>query len=101
MVGPVTATTDPERFQESLEESYIFGGGDCPEMAIKAIRMALDISLPHSYVYVFTDARAKDYYLLDEVLQIIQKKQSQVRAREKLTIVGLCKGESVQDYLEI
>ncbi|MPC08143.1 Hemicentin-1 [Portunus trituberculatus] len=77
-VGPVTATTDPERFQESLKESYIFGGGDCPEMAIKAIRIALDISLPHSYVYVFTDARAKDYYLLDEVLQIIQKKQSQV-----------------------
>ncbi|XP_063876640.1 hemicentin-1-like isoform X2 [Scylla paramamosain] len=77
-VGPVTATTDPVKFQESLKESHIFGGGDCPEMAIRAIRMALDISLPHSYVYVFTDARAKDYYLLDDVLQIIQKKQSQV-----------------------
>lgn len=77
-MGPVTATADPEAFQQSLRESLIYGGGDCPEMAIKAIKMALEISLPDSYLYVFTDARAKDYYLLDDVTQLIQKKRSQV-----------------------
>lgn len=79
VIGPITVTTDQNEIIKGLEEIKPGGGGDCPEVSMGAIKQALELSLPHSYVYVFTDATAKDYGLLNDVLKLVQRKQSQVK----------------------
>uniref|UniRef100_A0A5S6QSD1 Ig-like domain-containing protein n=1 Tax=Trichuris muris TaxID=70415 RepID=A0A5S6QSD1_TRIMR len=77
-VGPAIVSDDVSYLRARMDEIDVQGGGDCPEMALTGIKLALENSLPTSFLYVFTDARAKDYHLLDQVLNIVQEKQSQV-----------------------
>ncbi|CDW55084.1 I-set and ig and VWA 2 domain containing protein [Trichuris trichiura] len=77
-VGPAIVSDDVFYLRAKMDEIDVQGGGDCPEMTLTGIKLALENSLPNSFIYVFTDARAKDYHLLDQVLSIVQEKQSQV-----------------------
>lgn len=71
-------TADHRELFDALDNLKLGGGGDCPESALKGIVSALDVALPKSYVYIFTDAIAKDHRLDGKVLELIRKKQTTV-----------------------
>ncbi|VVC26961.1 Immunoglobulin subtype,Immunoglobulin-like domain,Immunoglobulin-like fold,von Willebrand factor [Cinara cedri] len=77
-VGPVTETFNPNKIMDELNHIKTVGGYDCPEMSISAVIQALKVVKPNSYIYVFTDASAKDSHLVNEALELMQRKKSQV-----------------------
>lgn len=77
-VGPELVTTNQTELLEVLDNLKLYGGGDCPESALKGIFTALKHALPKSFIYVFTDAIAKDFSLDTDVLSLIQRRQATV-----------------------
>jgi hypothetical protein len=71
-------TRKKEVFKAALNIVKVYGGGDCPEKSLGGIQLALNVSRPRSFVYVFTDATASDHRLVGTVLDMVQRKQSQV-----------------------
>lgn len=80
-VGPATVTKDKQVFKSALNIVRVYGGGNCPEKSLTGILMALKVSKPRSFIYVFTDATASDHKLVGSVLDSIQKMQSQVSVK--------------------
>lgn len=76
--GPILVTEDKEEIISALKVVHLHGGGDCPEPSISAIIDGLKLALPNSYVFVFTDASAKDFWLEYEVQELLQRKLATV-----------------------
>lgn len=55
------------------------GNWDCAEPSMQGILVALNNSLPGSYIYVFTDASSKDHWKSTEVISSCQMKGIQVK----------------------
>ncbi|XP_037079082.1 hemicentin-1-like [Pollicipes pollicipes] len=78
VIGPAIVTDDYHQFYDNLKTLDVRGGGDCPEMALTGLKLALERALPGSHIYVFTDASAKDYHLLEEILSLISDKSPHI-----------------------
>ncbi len=77
-VGPVLTTGDPEVAKQTVNGLRANGGGDCPELGMSGLYLAVLNSSPESDVYYFTDAAAKDAYLLFSVISIALQKQCRI-----------------------
>ncbi|XP_019553970.3 hemicentin-1 [Aedes albopictus] len=93
-VGPRLVTRNKDELLQSLESLQIYGGGDCPEAALAAISEAIEAALPKSFVYVFTDATAKDFKLDQRVLRLVQQKQTPIT----FLLTGFCEGKDTPGH---
>jgi hemicentin len=93
-VGPMLITTKQDELMKELNNMTLWGGGDCPESALTGIKMALEKALPGSFVYVFTDAIAKDFKLDTEVLDLVQQKQTPIT----FLSTGFCNSKNSSGY---
>ena len=76
--GNITKTYDVDVFLNEIAALIASGGGDCSEPSIGALVRALDASQSDSPIYVFTDASAKDGYLLSTAASLIAQKHNTV-----------------------
>lgn len=79
---------------EKLKKIEVSGGGDCPELALNGLRIALQYALPNSLAYVFSDATAKDHAFYEDVVELIQKKQVSIN----FLLTGDCNAQNSPGY---
>ncbi|KAM4697756.1 uromodulin-like [Rhinophrynus dorsalis] len=90
-VGPTRMTYSRAEFQNFFDGLVAYDGGDCPELAMNGLKLALENSPPNSIILVLTDASAKDYNnatLISSIRQLVNSTRSQVF----FLITGLCAG---------
>ncbi|XP_028397043.1 von Willebrand factor A domain-containing protein 7-like [Dendronephthya gigantea] len=76
--GPAITTDDPEVAKQAVNSLTANGGGDCPEMGMNGLYLAVLNSLPDSDIYYFSDASAKDAYLVHAVISVSLLKQCRI-----------------------
>ncbi|XP_026158595.1 von Willebrand factor A domain-containing protein 7 isoform X2 [Mastacembelus armatus] len=76
--GPMIRTTDPDKMKKEISKLTATGGGDTPEMCLSGLQLALTGAPASSYIYVFTDAPAKDIVLKDTIVALIRTTKSTV-----------------------
>ena len=78
-LGTATVTTNQVSFKQAINALSVTGGGDCPELAFSGIEVAATHSLPNSFIYVLTDASAKDAATkYTTALNLVKSKQCKV-----------------------
>ncbi|KPJ11064.1 Hemicentin-2 [Papilio machaon] len=78
---PALVTFSESVFKAALDAIVVHSGPDnleCPEMSMHGLAEALAHTLPGSYIYVFTDAAAKDYADGPKIKKMAQKQGTQV-----------------------
>ncbi|XP_023818632.1 hemicentin-1-like [Oryzias latipes] len=71
-------TTNAEVFKGYINSLIPDGGGDAPEMSLSGLQLALTGSPPNSEIFLFTDAPAKDEYLKNTVIALIEQSKTVV-----------------------
>ncbi|XP_069839864.1 uromodulin-like [Dendropsophus ebraccatus] len=96
--GPVRITKSKQQFADFFNSLGASGGGDCPELAMHGLQLALESSPPNSFILVLTDASALDYWdlsLINHIYSLIKITKSQVF----FLITGLCGSIYDADFL--
>ncbi|XP_077131188.1 uromodulin-like [Ranitomeya variabilis] len=97
-VGPFRKTNSKNEFGYFFNSLEATGGGDCPELAMQGLKLALENSPPNSFILVLTDASAVDYWdmiLINQIYSLIASSRSQVF----FLITGLCGTINDADFL--
>ena len=71
-------TSIPEEAKRTVNSLRGEGGGDCPELGMRGLYLALLNSQPNSDVHYFSDAAAKDSYLTLSVISIAVQRECRI-----------------------
>lgn len=83
--GPAMVSKDKEDLRNAVKNIKIYNvnNRDCDELCFSGLKLALETSLISSYIYVMTDAAAKDVHLEDDIIDLVQRRRSQVNIIKK------------------
>lgn len=74
----VFVTTHKHELHKALDDIRMNDVGDCSENPLNKIIAALEKALRNPYIYIFTDATARDFELQQELISLVQQKVATV-----------------------